>query len=74
MSVIQSEYTQSCADLGNLVYRNVALSSEIEQNEQAIEKLQKKMKKLNQEGSEAIAAENLARVASESQEIVNGAT
>lgn len=72
VAVIQQEYTQACAELGNYVYRNSALASEIEQNEQAIEKLQKRMKKLNQEGSELMQAEQLARTAAESQELANG--
>jgi hypothetical protein len=47
---IQREYSQACMELGQLVYQESIVQEDLQKRAYAIEKLQKHIKSLNQEG------------------------
>lgn len=47
---VQREYSQACMELGQLVYQLSIVQEDVANREYQIEKLQNKIKSLNQEG------------------------
>jgi hypothetical protein len=68
---IQKEYTQACAELGNLKYQSEIASEDYDKfYEQQLEKINtviRKMKKLNNEATEVLKKPKVEEVKDESQ-------